>query len=80
MFNNQLPALSRMEDQQLKQLERKIDELITLSQMLSHENAQFRAKESAWLQERKGLIEKTEIARTRVENMITRLKALEQES
>lgn len=58
-------------------LEAKLDELIRQCTRLQQENAQLKARESEWQQERVRLIEKNELARTRVEAMITRLKSLE---
>lgn len=69
-----------MELQQLGQLERKIDELIQLCGELDRENRALKSEARDWHQEREGLIEKTELARGKVEAMIQRLKALEQES
>lgn len=69
-----------MDDQQLKALARKIDDLIQLCGKLEQENRQLKTAAGSWQQEREQLIEKTEVARGRVESMITRLKALEQES
>ena len=69
-----------MADQQLKSLADKIDDLISLCAQLNDENRQLKAEAGQWLQEREQLVEKTEIARSKVESMITRLKALEQES
>lgn len=64
----------------LKDVENKLDELITLCNRLEKENATLLAKEQGWKQERKRLMEKNEIARTRVEAMIQHLKDLETES
>lgn len=64
----------------LSALEAKLDRLIQLCDQLNRENRQLRDKESGWLRERTRLIEKNELARTRVEAMITRLKSLETES
>lgn len=64
----------------LKSLEDKLDELIRSHNRLEKENATLRAKEEAWQQERKRLVEKNEIARTRVEAMIQHLKNLETEA
>lgn len=70
-----------MDDSQLiHALERKFDELLDALQRLERENKTLRGKESAWAVERAQLIQKNEIARSRVEAMITRLKALEQDS
>lgn len=69
-----------MADQQLKSLADKIDDLIALCSQLNDENRKLKEEASQWTREREQLVEKTEIARTRVETMISRLKALEQES
>jgi cell division protein ZapB len=56
-----------------------IDELIELCSVLSRENRALRAQQQSWTSERAKLIEKNELAKSRVESMITRLKALEQD-
>lgn len=48
-------------------------------QRLKQENADLKARESDWQRERQRLIEKNELARTRVEAMITHLKSLDVE-
>ncbi|BFM22241.1 TIGR02449 family protein [Gilvimarinus japonicus] len=58
-------------------LEAKLDELIRQCGRLQQENAELKARESEWQQERVRLVEKNELARSRVEAMITRLKSLE---
>jgi len=62
-----------------KTLENKIDELVELCNVLSRENRALRAQQQNWTTERAKLIEKNELAKSRVESMITRLKALEQD-
>jgi cell division protein ZapB len=62
-----------------KILEAKIDELIELCSVLTRENRALRAQQQNWTTERAKLIEKNELAKSRVESMITRLKALEQD-
>lgn len=69
-----------MADQQLKALANKIDDLIQLCGQLDEENRVLKANASGWIQERQQLVEKNEIARTKVETMISRLKTLEQAS
>ncbi len=68
-----------MEDTDLKMLEHRVDELIHRLNAVKSENLSLRESQSALITERARLIEKTELARTRVEAMITRLKAMEQE-
>jgi cell division protein ZapB len=67
-----------MDEQQLISLERKIDELIKLCDVLNAENNSLKNRESTWTHERARLVEKNELARNKVESMIIRLKALEQ--
>ncbi|MEH6551847.1 MAG: TIGR02449 family protein [Pseudomonadales bacterium] len=69
-----------MEDPKFNALEQKIDTLIELCDKLYHENTLLKSSQSTWLRERAHLREKNEQARSRVEAMIARLKALEHES
>ena len=64
-------------EQDLQQLEERLDELIHAIQRLREENRLLRSREEELVAERAGLIEKTELARNRVESMITRLKSME---
>lgn len=66
-----------MSNTALNNLELKLDHLISLCERLDRENKSLREKESNWARERTRLIEKNELARTRVEAMIARLKSLE---
>ena len=54
-----------------------LDELIQVCERLKAENTSLRAQQQVLTTERARLIEKNELARTRVEAMITRLKAME---
>ncbi len=64
----------------MKALSKKIEGLIEFCGQLDSENRKLKAEAIGWQQEREQLIEKTETARNRVEAMITKLKAIEQES
>jgi len=64
---------------QLSQLEQQVEELLVLTQVLSKENRALRTQQKNWSTERAKLIEKNELAKSRVESMITRLKALEKD-
>lgn len=64
----------------LLDIESKLDELIGRCTSLEKENARLKAREETWQQERTRLVEKNEIARSRVEAMIARLKGMGQES
>ena len=61
----------------LSALESRVDELIRTVDSLSSENEALRNQQQQLAAERATLIEKTELARTRVEAMIARLKAME---
>lgn len=61
----------------IKQLEDRVDDLIKAVERLREENKDLRESQNSLITERSQLIEKTELARTRVEAMISRLKALE---
>ena len=69
-----------MPDSQLKTLEQKIDDLIRLCTDLNSENVALKSDASSWLQERQQLMDKNELAKTKVEAIISRLRAMEQES
>ncbi len=61
----------------LRQLEQRIDDLIGTVGLLKNENTNLRQQQDRLVIERSQLIEKTEMARSRVEAMISRLKSLE---
>ena len=61
----------------LRQLEQRIDELIDTVGQLKNENTSLRQQKDKLATERSQLIEKTEMARSRVEAMISRLRSLE---
>ena len=61
----------------LRQLEQRIDELIDTVGLLKNENTSLRQQKDKLVAERSQLIEKTELARSRVEAMISRLRSLE---
>ena len=62
----------------IDELERGVERLIHLCQRLQEENASLRARQVALAAERGDLIEKTEQARSRVEAMLSRLRAMEE--
>lgn len=69
-----------MADSQLKLLEKKIDELISLCSDLNSENQSLKADSASWHSERESLVVKNDLARTKVETMLTRLRAMEHQS
>ncbi|MCU7880536.1 MAG: TIGR02449 family protein [Candidatus Thiodiazotropha sp. (ex Lucinoma aequizonata)] len=60
----------------LRALEIRVEELIRACSHLKDENKSLRVRQDNLVTERAALIEKTELARTRVEAMITRLKSM----
>ena len=66
-----------MAENQLKALEQKIDELITLCNNLNRENQMLKSDSAGWHQERQDLVDKNELARSKVEAMIDRLRTVE---
>lgn len=61
----------------LAALEARVDELIRTVTQLKTENSALRNQQDNLVNERAVLIEKTEQARTRIESMISRLRAME---
>ena len=62
---------------ELKDFEDNLDQLIDKYQTMKNENRSLKSKQEIMVQEKAQLLEKTTLARTRVEAMITRLKAME---
>ena len=67
-----------MEVSQLQQLSDKIDRLINKCKQLEADNHALREIQEDWQQERMQLLQKNDLARSKIEAMISRLKALEQ--
>ena len=66
-----------MSETDISKLENRIDELITVCEQLKTENTALRARESSLVEEKQQLIKKADLARTRVEGILTRLRAME---
>ena len=62
------------------QLGVRIDELIVVCARLKEENMSLRSKQESLVNERASLIERNDLARSRVDSMITRLKSMEHSS
>jgi len=62
---------------ELKDFEDKLDQFIDKYHTMKNENSSLKIKQETLVQEKAQLLEKTTLARTRVEAMITRLKAME---
>ena len=65
---------------ELAALEAKLDVLIEQFNLVKNENKSLKIKQDALVKEKAQLLEKTTLAKTRVEAMITRLKAMEHDS
>jgi cell division protein ZapB len=63
----------------INNLESRIDELIALCDELERKQSSMDTDRDKWLLERTRLIEKNELAKTKIEAMIMRLKSLEQD-
>lgn len=61
----------------LRQLEQRVDDLIAICRKLKEENDTLRDSRDSLIEEKSKLSEKNRIARTRLENIVTRLKALD---
>ncbi len=75
-MSNQTPQ--SVTEQELRKLEVRLDELVNSIERLKEENRSLRDQQDSLVTERANLIEKNEMAKTRVEAMINRLKAMEQ--
>jgi cell division protein ZapB len=62
---------------ELKDFEDKLDQFIDKYHTMKNENSSLKIRQETLVQEKAQLLEKTTLARTRVEAMITRLKAME---
>lgn len=64
-------------EQELAQLEEKVDTLVGVVEQLMRENRSLRAQQEHLTTERAGLLEKHDQVRHRVDAIVTRLKSLE---
>ena len=63
---------------EIKDLEKKLDQLIELYHSVETENETLKNKQETLVREKAQLLEKTTLARNRVEAMISRLKTMGQ--
>ncbi|KAF0811132.1 hypothetical protein A167_00164 [Alcanivorax sp. S71-1-4] len=66
-------------DEQLRQLEARVEELLSISARLREENQTLHTRELRLMEERAQLLKKNDVAKAKVEAIISRLKSLEQE-
>ena len=63
---------------ELRELENKLDKLIERFHAVQQENLLLKSQQDSLILEKAQLVEKTTLARTRIEAMIERLKEMEQ--
>lgn len=66
-----------MSERLIAEVEAKLEQLVRRCQQLDAENRNLRRQEQEWTSERSRLMEKNELARSRIESLITRLKQFE---
>lgn len=67
-------------NQTLQAIEQKLEALLQEHQQILLENQTLKQAEQRWQRERDSLVEKNDLARTRIEAMINRLKSLESDA
>lgn len=67
-------------EQLFKKLDSRVDEFISLCEEIKRHNNSLQHRESQLTEERANLMKKNDLARAKVEAMISRLKALEQDT
>ena len=72
-----MESVSKPTDQQLEQLAEEVQLLADLCARLKSDNQTLQEQNQSLSRERSDLIEKNELARSRIEAMIVRLKAME---
>ena len=68
-----------MEASQIKTFSAKVEQLLAYCQKLEADNSTLKALQNEWLSERTKLLQKNDLAKTKIESIISRLKAMEQE-
>lgn len=67
-----------MSEDRFQSLSEKVDELIDLCADMKRENQLLKAGEGSWHTERKRLMDKNKTAKTKLESILVRLKAMDQ--
>ncbi len=67
-----------MSEDRFLSLSEKVDDLIGLCADIKRENQILKAGENSWRQERKQLINKNKDAKSKLESILVRLKAMDQ--
>jgi cell division protein ZapB len=73
-----MPEKEACQHPEIKALETKLDQLIEMYSAVKRENETLRSRQDNLIREKAQLLEKTSLARHRVEAMISRLKAMGQ--
>ncbi len=68
-----------MEASQIKTFSAKVEQLLAYCQKLEADNTTLKALQNEWLSERTKLLQKNDLAKSKIESIINRLKAMEQE-
>ena len=66
-----------MSEEKFQALNEKVESLIALCVEMKQENQLLRANEENWHSERRELMEKNKVAKSKLESIVARLKALE---
>ena len=61
----------------LSALEAKVDELLELCESLASENRALRERNRVWAAEKSDLVERNEMARSKIDALIDRLKSMD---
>lgn len=64
-------------DLELRRIEKRVEELVSICNQLREENQSLRQRQDALVAEKAGLLQKNDLVRGRVEAMIERLKSME---
>ncbi|MFN3239341.1 MAG: TIGR02449 family protein [Pseudomonadales bacterium] len=67
-----------MTEDSFQSLNSKVDDLIDLCAEMKRENQMLKANENSWQSERKQLIERNQEAKSKLESILVRLKAMDQ--
>ena len=70
-------SLEKTFSRELERLERRLDELVLITNQLKDENRSLRQRQDTLIAERATLLQKNEQVRSRVEAIVGRLKAME---
>lgn len=68
-----------MDNLNLKDINKKLDELIQAYERVKDENRRLKSESESWIHERQRLLQQNELARNKIAEMIARLRHLEPE-